>query len=180
MREVDLSSDGQPFVSWLAATSQTASTFSGTPGSRYRFRVRATDAFGNVSEWVTTHEVEVASGTDGDGTGKGSPTPPDPAGTVLLSPELRITSIRRTARRLTVHGTVARGANGKLTATWTPRRRGRPVRATTYAQLRAFSLRLAIPRKERRARRGVLVVRYNAGGGFRAQSRRMTVTSRGS
>jgi hypothetical protein len=181
--DVDVAVDGQPFTPWLSATTLTASTYHGTPGSRYRFRVRATDAFGNSSAYVPTPEIAVARG--GRDTGGGAdPGEPPPSGPVLLSPELQVTSVRRSARRLTVRGTVARGATGKVSATWTPRRGRRrrspgPVRATTYAHLRAFVLKFTIPRAQRAATRGTVVIRYRGGNGFSSQTRRITVASRG-
>jgi hypothetical protein len=74
-----------------------------------------------------------------------------------------------------VSGTVARGAGGKLSGTWIPRGKGRPARATTYAQLQSFTLRIAIPRKQRATTRGTLVVRYLRGGGFASQTRRLAI-----
>ena len=169
--DVGVSTDGEPFVSWLSTTTQTSASFSGTRGSRYAFRVRATDAFGNTSPYVVTPEIDVARETPG------RPDPPDPPGPALLSPELRITSVRRTAKRLIVRGAVARGASGKLVATWTPRRKGRPVRGSAYAQLQAFTVRINLPRKQRSATRGTLLVRYLGGDGFATQSRRLDVRS---
>jgi hypothetical protein len=76
-----------------------------------------------------------------------------------------------------VRGTVARGAGGKLVATWTPRHRGRRARGTTYAQGQAFTVKITLPRKQRNAKRGTLLVRYLGGGGFATQSRRLVVRS---
>jgi hypothetical protein len=182
--DVDVATDDQSFIPWLSATTLTSSTYHGTPGSRYRFRIRATDAFGNRSGYVFTPEIAIPSG-GGDTGGGPDPGAPPPSRPGLLSPRLTVTSVRRSARRLTVRGTVARGAAGKVTATWTPRRRARgqrssrPTRASTYVHLRAFTLKLTISRAQRLATRGILVVRYRGGGGFSPQTRRITVASHG-
>jgi hypothetical protein len=172
--DVDVAIDGQAFVPWIPGTTETWATFPGTAGARYRFRVRARDAFGNVSDYVTTPELETTN-TSGAGS---DPGPADPPHRALLPPELRITSVRRTATRLVVRGTVAHGASGKVTASWTPRRKGRLVRASTYAHLQAYTLKLAIPRRQRPAKRGSLVVRYLGGADFADDVQRRVVAFR--
>ena len=49
--DVQASVDGGPFSAWLTGTAQTSSTFLGTNGRTYAFRVRARDVHGNVSPW---------------------------------------------------------------------------------------------------------------------------------
>jgi hypothetical protein len=99
----------------------------------------------------------------------------------LLSPELRVTGVRWSGRRITIRGRIALGANGKLTATWTPRRttrqhaRQRSTRTTTYAHGQAFTVRLKLPRARRTATRGTLVIHYASGDGFVSQTRRLAV-----
>ncbi|MEA2412699.1 MAG: serine protease AprX, partial [Thermoleophilaceae bacterium] len=173
--DVEISTDDQPWVPWLTATTQISATYSGATGSRYRFRVRATDALGNTSDYIVTPEITIAPEAS---TGTNPQPDPAPGPAALLSPELKITAVRRSPKRLTVRGTVARGAGGKLTATWSVRRKTRPARATAHARLQAFTLKLAIPRKQRKATKGTLVVRYQGGDGFRPQSRRLSVRMR--
>jgi hypothetical protein len=156
--EVESSVDGGAFSPWLAPTTQTRGQLPVTPGSRYRIRVRATDALGNTSAFVSTDDVSIQP----DASHGTVPDPPDnhPTPSTTQAPELRITNVRAKGRRLTVRGSVATGANGKVTGVWTGRARGhrRSARASTYAQLRSFRLSLKLPK--RAARRGRLTVTY--------------------
>jgi serine protease AprX len=109
-----------------------------------------------------------------------TPTPPirpddPPAGPP--SPELTISTVRRRGARVTVRGTVARGANGRLTSTWNARARHRRyvARASTYAQLRRYRLTIKIPRRATAARSGVVVVTYLGTDGFARQTVRAIV-----
>jgi hypothetical protein len=179
--DVQVAPNGGPFTPWLTATTQTSGTYAGSRGSRYRFRARATDAFGNTSDYVTTPDVVIEPGGGPTGPNPPSRDPlPTDGGTALRSPELRITAIRQARARLVVRGTVARAANGKVTALWTARVHGRRyvVRVSTYAQLRSYRLVLTIPRPARAAKRATVSVHYRGGEGFATQTRRTALRSR--
>jgi hypothetical protein len=178
--DVEVAKDGEDFSPWLSATTQTAATYLAATGHRYRFRVRATDALGNISDYVVSPEVDVPNATDDPAANPGGDGPPDVDQHRPLSPELKIMRVRRSGSRLLVRGTVARGANGRITAMWSARRRGRATgaRASTYAQLGTFALGVKIPRTARRARRARLTVTYAGGHHFAKQTRHLTLRSR--
>ena len=175
--DVDVSTDAGPFVPWLTATSLTSSAYDGARGSRYRFRVRATDSFGNVSQYVVSPEIAIGAsappkGGDDDGPGGGGGGGINrPA---RQSPKLKITRVGDKGRRLTVRGTVARAANGKVTAVWRGRA-NRGARGSTYAKRRAFRLVLRLPAHTHRGR---LNVTYLGDDRFSRQSRSVIVRSR--
>ncbi len=52
--DVQVSTDGGPFVDWMAGTKETSDVYGGVTGHNYSFRVRATDGVGNVSPWDVT------------------------------------------------------------------------------------------------------------------------------
>ena len=168
--DIESSINGGPFSPWLTATPETSGQLAAVPGNRYRVRVRATDEFGNTSEFVESDEI--ATHDDAD---RATPTPPDPPdhrapGSTKQSPELRITSVRTKGRRLIVRGSVATGASGKVVGVWTARQK--KARASTYAHLRAFRLTLRLPP---RVRRGRLTVTYVGDRHFATQVRRAHV-----
>ena len=49
--DIESSINGGPFSPWLTATPETSGQLAAVPGNRYRVRVRATDEFGNTSEF---------------------------------------------------------------------------------------------------------------------------------
>jgi spore germination protein YaaH len=49
--DVQVSTDGGKFTTWLTGTMATTSNFQGSSGHSYSFRVRATDGAGNVGPW---------------------------------------------------------------------------------------------------------------------------------
>ena len=49
--DVEVATNGGPWLRWLTATTATSSTYLGANGSTYAFRVRATDIHGNVAGW---------------------------------------------------------------------------------------------------------------------------------
>jgi hypothetical protein len=178
--DVDVSTDDGPFVAWLTATNVTSGAYEGRRGGRYRFRVRATDAFGNVSPYVVSPEVAIPGDHGGGNDAPPPPRPPalPPPGAARRSPGLRITRVtRKGPRLLTVRGTVASGVTGGVTARWSGRihHRRRDARTTTHPRERAFKLTLRLPRG---ARRGTLTVTYAGDHGFTRQTRRMTLRSR--
>src|SRR4051812_5862194 len=167
--DVDVAEGVNAYARWLTATNQTAATYAGSPGGVFRFRVRATDVFGNTSPFVESDAATVARVE--------SPLPPPaPENPVPASrsPQLRIASIRRTKARIVVMGTVARGASGEITAIW---RRGarRIARAGTRARRGRFTLSLKAPQS---ASGGTLVLQYGGGRGFAAQTLRLAIRTR--
>jgi serine protease AprX len=173
--DVEVATDNGTFTRLLTATDRTSATFVGRRGSRYRFRVRATDALANVSEFVTSAEIAVPSADPNPVPPPPGPTPPpDRHPARLPSPQLKVTRVRRIGSRLFVNGTVARGANGRLTAVWSASVRGRRRVAYTsaHARRRSFAMSLKIPRVVRRAR---LTVTYLGGRDFERQSRHLSL-----
>ncbi|MCU0505454.1 MAG: glycosyl hydrolase family 18 protein, partial [Chloroflexi bacterium] len=51
--DVQVATDGGPWVDWLVATTATSDVWLGRTGRGYAFRVRASDPTGNVSGWTT-------------------------------------------------------------------------------------------------------------------------------
>lgn len=175
--DLDRSLNGGPFAAWLTATKQTAASFEAAPGNRYRFRVRARDQFGNASEFVSSGELSVVAPRAGQ---PPRDEPPATGPPLRSSPELEITRVTRRRHHLRVSGTVGLGANGKVEASWTARSHGhrRTARASTYAQLRAFTLTIRIPPAARAVKRAALRVTYVGGHDFARQTVRTTVRSR--
>jgi len=52
--DVQVSTNGGAFATWLTGTTATTSNFTGANGNNYSFRVRATDGVGNVGPWDLT------------------------------------------------------------------------------------------------------------------------------
>jgi spore germination protein YaaH len=52
--DIQVSTDGGPFVNWLAGTTETSDNFQGVSGHNYSFRARGTDGAGNVGPWDVT------------------------------------------------------------------------------------------------------------------------------
>jgi spore germination protein YaaH len=52
--DVQVAMDGGAWNDWLTGTTGTSSSFNGTTGHNYSFRVRATDGAGNVGSWDVT------------------------------------------------------------------------------------------------------------------------------
>ena len=152
-------SDG---VKQLTATA-TATKYGST------LRSSATDSFAIDGDPATATLVVPPDPTPDPGGGSTATPNPTPIPTRPLSPELHIARIQRRGKRLLVSGTVARGANGKVTAVW--RTRDRVARASTYAQLRRFTLVLKAPK----ARRARLTVSYARDYHFARQASRRTL-----
>jgi serine protease AprX len=174
--DLDVSVNGAAFTPWLVHTTQTSATYAAARGSRYVFRIRATDPLGNVSNGVVSREILVP--------GETTPAPPaspprrdPPPARPRLSPQLRITRISWGGARLKVKGTVAPEADGKVTARWngTTRGRRRTVRVSTIARARSFLLTLRVPRRANRAR---LTITYAGGLRFATQSRTVSLRTR--
>ena len=117
--DVEGAIDGQGFLPWLTGTSATSGRFPGAAGHRYRFRVRASDPFANVSPYVTSSEITLGSTGTAPGPDPSSP-PPTTTQPARLAPDLKIARIKRKGSRLIVRGTVARGASGRVKAVGLP------------------------------------------------------------
>ena len=167
--DVEVADVSNTFSPWLTATTQTGATYAGSPGGTFRFRVRATDAFGNASPFVASDAIAIANR---DATQPPRPAPVNPF-PPPRSPQLRVTRIRRTKTRITLRGAVARGAGGKITATW-KRGRTRIARRSTRPRGGKFTLYLKVPRSAP----GALVVTYAGGHGFAAQTLVVRMSSR--
>jgi hypothetical protein len=171
--DVDSATDARPYEPWRERTGETEAGFDATPGAHYKFRVRARDRFGNVSDYVETPEITVPTHTPPPST---DPTTDPPTGQ-LESPRLSIKTVKRRGARLVVRGTVARGATGRVVGTLTGRRKHRrfTTRRSTHAWLQRFTLAIKLPRG---VRGGRLTVRYAGSNGFASQTRRLTVRSK--
>jgi len=159
--DVDVSTDDGPFAPWLTATSSTASTYAGSPGSHYRFRVRASDRLGNTSFYVVSQEVAILSPTT-----EPSTNPP-----VKSSAVLRMRTIARRGSRIQIAGTVSRRATGRITFRLRGKSGRRPVRRSAKAFPRAgrFKVAFSLPR----GTSGTLTVRYEGDDALSAAASRM-------
>ena len=100
--------NGGPYTPWLTGATETAATFTGKPGTRYRFRVRATDKLGSVSEFAVSDEI----GVDPlPAVGPGSSGRPHDR----LDPRLSLKKSVRRGRTIHVTARIAGGASGSVT-----------------------------------------------------------------
>src|SRR5439155_16994210 len=67
--DVDVSTDGSPYTTWLTATSDTSATFRGKPVKTYRFRVRATDELGSSSAYAESDAITIDAAAQPPGGG---------------------------------------------------------------------------------------------------------------
>ena len=156
--DVEVSADGTPYVGWFTGTNQTAATFPGTGGHSYAFRVRVTDALGNVSAFTTCDATSVGFAP----LQPASPLPP-PTKLLPVAPKLRLTRLHLRHGRLFVSGTLARGATGRVTITYSPRGHRR-VRARVRVRRGRYRVTLRV-----RGPRGLLRVEYPGDRSFAAQ-----------
>jgi hypothetical protein len=179
--DVDLSTDGGAWTPWLTATSQTQATHTGTPGHRYRFRVRATDSLGNASGWlesIDTTVTEPSSPPTGGGPGP-TITPPPPA--KLPKPELTVATIKRTRTALAVTGRIDGTATGRVLIRFSAKIGRRTYNASFVAariKRGRFSGTVKLDSKLRTPRRGTLELRYGGDAHFAAHNLKRTVTTR--
>jgi hypothetical protein len=170
--DVDVSVNGGPFVPWLRATTQTAATYAGALGNRYRFRVRAVDALGNTSATIESDDISIVSVLTQD------PTATNPGGSgKRAGAGLRIawTDRRRTA--LVVGGTISSAASREVRATWTAKVRRKRVTVRGRGRIRSgrFTIKLGIPRRARSAKRATLTLTYRGDKRVRPATRRVSV-----
>jgi hypothetical protein len=161
--DIDLSTDGGPFLPWLPGATQTAATFSGQIGHTYRFAVRATDALGNQSEPAACDAVAVVEPT------RAPVLPPPPTvGTQLPSPpHLKLASASVGTTKLVASGTLVAGATGTVRGSYTSG--GRAVRGSAVVRSGRFRLTLRLGRSLRGTRGGVLRLSYSGDATHSAQ-----------
>jgi hypothetical protein len=113
--DVDLSTDGGPFGTWISNTDRSSAIFTGNAGHSYGFRIRAYDDLGNASAYVSC-------GATIGFTAVPPAVPLAPAAKPLpASPHLALPRIRRTHGRLLIEGHLARRATGRVSWTLTAR-----------------------------------------------------------
>jgi len=104
--DVQVSTDGGAWTAWLTGTKASSDVFLGTQGHGYAFRVRATDAYGNVGAWdvSATYDVTPALAIGGFGRvvadGVGQRVAPDTA-------SLRVASLSAGDRVAIIGGPVS-------------------------------------------------------------------------
>jgi hypothetical protein len=148
--DVEVSTDGGPFVPWLAATTATAATYDAARGHSYRFRARARDALGSVSEYVTSGEVAVPA--------QATTTPPPLAPIERAPADLGVRAVTRRGSRLVVRGSIAATAWRPLALRLTGRAGGRHLAKALAVRTRrgrlTASIRAPLPAS------GTLTLRY--------------------
>jgi hypothetical protein len=159
-----VSVDGGPWNAWTSGSSTSAS-YDGEGGHRYRFRVQATDGYGNTSAWVESGDVTVASpapppgpitGPVGPVTPTQPPTPTTPT-TPQRSPALKITAAKYDSktRRVTLTGTLASHATGRVKVTLTVKqgKKTKRLTSTVTASKGRFTARFKLSSRSQRATR---------------------------
>lgn len=170
--DVDVSTDDGPFVPWLSGTTAISATYGGSPGRRYRFRVRATDRLGTASGYAVSDEVAVVAPP-------GPPPPPPPVVNPPVtkgSPGMRVRSIVRRGSRIQIAGTMSRNAFRRLTfeLKGSAGRRGVRERGTTFPRAGRFKLSLRVPR----GFTGTLTLRYEGDDALAAGATRVKLRRR--
>jgi hypothetical protein len=188
--DVEVSVNGGDYEPWFTGTGATGAVYTGSPGSRYRFRARARDASGLVSGFVASHEVEIVAsppssgigGTPPPGPDAGSGGPPpsngDPSPGARSLPTLRVRRVERRGATLLVTGVVSRAATGRVTATYSARASGRTMRTRAILRVNAgrFRGRLRLGRAIAAAPRARLELRYSGDTRYRPRTVRTLVT----
>jgi hypothetical protein len=148
---VEVAADGGPFAPWLTATPLTAAVYSAARGSRYRFRVRATDRLGITSAHAVSDELSVRAAEQ-------EPAPPPASPPSRASAALRVRSITRRGARLEIKGSIGTSASNRIALDLRVAASGRRVRRTTAKFPRAgrFSFALRVPRRAK----GTVTLRY--------------------
>ncbi|HEY7632786.1 MAG TPA: hypothetical protein VH817_18920, partial [Thermoleophilaceae bacterium] len=163
--DVDVSTNGGNYVSWLAGTNTTSSTLVGQRGSSYQFRARASDALGNRSSYVSCGPVAIGF----------LPVPPSgplaPIHLLPAPPHLKLAALRVRRGRLTIQGRLASNATGWITCSYTTRGR-HPVRRRTQVAHGRYRLSLRVRGAHTR---GVVRIQYSGDRNFAPQriSRRL-------
>jgi hypothetical protein len=161
--DIDVSTDGGPYGSWLAGTGLTSATYGGLPGHYYELRLRAADDLGNISGYVSCGPVVIGFAAVPP---PGTPLPPA-ANALPASPHLKLTSARLRRGRLLVEGRLASAATGRLS--WSYIVHGhRAVRGRVPIRHGRFHLRARPPRGIAHTR-GILRIEYPGDPSFAPQ-----------
>lgn len=165
--DVDVAANDAPYVPWLTGTAATSATYPGVPGTRYRFRVRATDRRGNASGYAISDEVAILAAPQPP---PAVAPPPDPP-VEKSSPALRVRSIVRRGSRIRVSGTMSRSAFRRLRfdLKGSVRKRRVRVRGTTFPRAGRFKLSVRAPRGVK----GTLTLRYEGDDALAAAATRV-------
>jgi hypothetical protein len=178
--DVDISTDGGPWTSWLASTTDTQATHTGVAGHRYRFRVRATDALGNVSGWVESGETTIGNPATSPPPG-GNPTPPTPTPPAKAAPAIAVAAVKRTGTTIRLSGRIDTAATGRVVVTFSAKVGRKTYRTASVAapiKRGRFAATLKLPSKLRRTKRGTLEIRYGGDSHFTARTLKRTVAAR--
>ncbi|HEX6458646.1 MAG TPA: hypothetical protein VF032_07005 [Thermoleophilaceae bacterium] len=155
--DVDVSNSGGPFVPWLNSTGLTSSSYAGAPGGVYSFRVRAADALGNLSDYVSCGPVAV--GFVAVPPVVPVPNPPSP---LPSRPHLKVTVVRLGAHRLEIVGRLSRTATGTVRCTYSVKKK----RYRAHAAVRRGGFRLVFRFGRAPSRRGLLRIDYSGDPSF--------------
>jgi serine protease AprX len=163
--DVEVSTNDGPFAPWLTANSSTAGTYAGSPGSHYRFRVRASDRLGNTSSYVVSEEIAILAPT------LEPPVGPPANPPVKSSAALRVRTIARRGSRIQIAGTLSRRATGRITFRLRGKSGRRAVKrsATAFPRAGRFKVALSLPR----GASGILTVRYGGDDALAAAASRV-------
>jgi len=170
--QLGVSTDGGPFVAWRSDSGNGSAAFAGSPGHSYAVELSASDSLGNVAAPVRCGPVAVGF----------APLPPVlPSGqggsVVPASPRLRLTRVSFHRSRLVVSGSIARGARGRISASYAPRG-ARGAHARGRAARGRYTLAFRLTRRQLRARRGVVRVSYAGDSAYAPQRLSRRVANR--
>jgi hypothetical protein len=179
--DVEVAIDGGAWTPWLTSGSQTQATYAGAANHRYRFRVRAIDALGNVSAWLESGETTVTDPPSATPVRPDNPIVIPPPTLARKTPTLRLARISRTKTRITITGRVDRTATGRVTLGYSAKvkRKTHKARTVTARVGRGrFSATIKLPAKLRSPRRGTLAIRYGGDAHFAPRALKRTLTAR--
>jgi hypothetical protein len=160
--EVEVSTNSGPYSPWLSGTTLTSGSYPGFAGGSYAFRARATDALGNVSQFVSCGPVSIGF----------VPVPPivpetNPPKPLPSSPHLRVSKLRVGRRRIEIDGRVDTGVSGYVACSYTARHRG-PLHVRGKVHHGRYRLLLMFTRRRPRTS-GVLRIAYSGDRSFAPQ-----------
>jgi len=159
--DVAIQIDGGAFAPLLSATGATTTTYTGTAGHSYAFAVRARDALGNTSGYVTAGPVTIVPPPPGGC--QATHSCPPPKATAALA--LRAITWRR--RTLSLSGRTARDLSGTLR--FSVRCRRSTLRTTARPRRGAWSKRWRLSARCDRTTRTTLTLTYPGDSRHRSQ-----------
>ena len=174
--DVEVAIDNGGWSTWLEHTARTEATYAASAGHRYRFRSRAADALGNLSDWVASGDVTVIDPPAGAAPPVVTVQPPAKG-----SARLVLAAVKRTSAGLSIAGRADASATGRIVVTYATkvgRKTYRSRTVTTHIGRGRFTARIRLPATVRRSRRGTLRIAYSGDSAFAAQTLRRTVTTR--